>query len=182
MTNDKIVTMSRELAQKLDDLLYIMTGHDSHPKLIRKYGEEWWTPLDTMRAEICTLLAAPVVERQEPVAYLDENDKFVFIGYEKLRTACWVDGNDAIPDAWKPLYTSPTAPVSMVAMRAFANAMIDIALEGEDAYGSHIQELAVKHGLLKPEQRTERCGDVCSCAEYADFPVECFRKVKELNQ
>ncbi len=84
-----------------------------------------------------------------------------------------------------PLYrhpTSPPAPVSLASLRNFANAMIDIALEGSDADVAHIQELAVKHGLLNPEQRTERCGDSCSCAEYADFPVECFRKAKELNQ
>ncbi len=74
------------------------------------------------------------------------------------------------------------APVAVVNLRNFANAMIDIALEGCDADGAQIQELAVEHGLLKPEQRTERCSDACSCAEYADFPVECFRKVDELNQ
>lgn len=69
-----------------------------------------------------------------------------------------------------------------IGMRDFANAMIDIALEGGNADGAHIQALAVEHGLLKPEQRTERCGESCSCAAFADWPVECFRKVKELNQ
>lgn len=64
---------------------------------------------------------------------------------------------------------------------AFADALVNIALEGSDADGAHIQELAVKHGLLTPEQRTERCGEACSCAEYADFPVECFRKVAILK-
>lgn len=59
MTKDKTVTMSRELAQKVDDLLYIMTGHDSYPRLIHKYGKEWWTPINEMRAEICTIIAAP---------------------------------------------------------------------------------------------------------------------------
>lgn len=65
MTNNPTIDgVSRELLQKVDDLLYIMTGHDSHPKMIRKYGEEFWKPLEAMRAEICTTLAAPVVERQ----------------------------------------------------------------------------------------------------------------------
>ncbi|WLG49170.1 hypothetical protein [Pseudomonas sp. FP1742] len=82
----------------------------------------------------------------------------------------------------EPLYAEQPAPVAVVSLRNFANALIDIALEGCDADGAQIQELAVEHGLLKPEQRTERCGDACSCAEYADFPVECFRKVDELNQ
>jgi hypothetical protein len=80
------------------------------------------------------------------------------------------------------LYAEQSAPVAVVNLRNFANAMIDIALEGCDADGAQIQELAVEHGLLKPEHRTERCGDACSCAEYADFPVECFRKADELNQ
>lgn len=57
MTNT--LTISRELAQKIDDLLYIMTGHDSYPRLVHKYGKEWWTPINEMRAEICTLLATP---------------------------------------------------------------------------------------------------------------------------
>ncbi len=96
-------------------------------------------------------------------------------------TVQWLPGAGKIPDR-SALYADPPAPVSVMSLRDFANAMIDIGLEGSDADGAHIQELAVKHGLLKPEQRTERCGDSCRCAEYADFPVECFRKVKELNQ
>lgn len=66
MTNK--IEISRELAQKVDDLLYILTGHDSHPKMLRKYGEEFWIPIDQLRAELCTAIAAPAVERQEPVA------------------------------------------------------------------------------------------------------------------
>lgn len=172
MTNK--LEISRELAQKVDDLLYIMTGHDSYPRLVRKYGKEWWTPINEMRAEICTLLAAPVVERQ-PVAIVDESDDGLFIEF--------IYGENGNPlQRGTKLYTSPPAPVASENLCNFANAMIDIALEGADADGGHIQELAVKHGLLMPEQRTERCGDSCQCAEYADFPVECFRKVKELNQ
>ena len=60
--------------------------------------------------------ATPAAQHQgEPVAYLDENGKFVFIGYEKLRTACWVDGNDrAIPDTWRPVHAEQSAPVVLV--------------------------------------------------------------------
>lgn len=38
-----------------------------------------------------------------------------------------------------------------------------------------IQELAVAHGLLAPVEATERCGEDCACAEYADFPCTCYR-------
>jgi hypothetical protein len=60
MTNkSEMVSVPRELAQELDDLLYILTGHDSHPKMIRKYGEEFWVALDKLRNPLCKALAAP---------------------------------------------------------------------------------------------------------------------------
>jgi hypothetical protein len=117
----------------------------------------------------------------EPVAY-----RWRVKGHDNwVASVCKVEfGARANDDRFvaQALYTSQPAPVSVVSLRNFANSMIDIALEGGNADGAQIQELAVEHGLLKPEQRTERCGDTCSCAEYSDFPVECFRKVKELNQ
>lgn len=36
-------------------------------------------------------------------AYLDENGKLVTVGYEPIRTACWVDEGRAIPEAWQEL-------------------------------------------------------------------------------
>jgi hypothetical protein len=152
-----------------------------------------------MKRELRALLAAPVVERQEPVPLtavavlrddedgglepewlLEGGTAELFEGAVLLiadldQTLCEEDGHCT-------LYREQPAPVAVVSLRNFANAMIDIALEGCDADGAQIQELAVEHGLLKPEHRTERCGDACSCAEYADFPVECFRKADELNQ
>jgi hypothetical protein len=62
--SSKIDGVPRELLQKVDDVLYIMTGHDSYPRLVHKYGKDWWTPINEMRNGLCTILAAPVVERQ----------------------------------------------------------------------------------------------------------------------
>ena len=53
--------------------------------------------------------------------------------------------------------------------------MIDAAFEGGSLDGAEIQDIAVKHGLLKIENRTEECGDVCACREFG-FPSECYRK------
>lgn len=107
MTKDKTVTMSRELAQKVDDLLYIMTGHDSYPRLVHKYGKEWWTPINEMRAEICTLLAAPVVERQpvaEVIATGGPHDR-------EDRVLCELQAE--LPPIGTKLYASPPAPVAV---------------------------------------------------------------------
>lgn len=60
-------------------------------------------------------------------------------------------------------------------LASFAKEMIDAAFEGGSFDGSEIQEIAVKHGLLKIENRTEECDEVCACRE-PGFPSECYRK------
>ncbi len=81
-----------------------------------------------------------------------------------------------------PLYTAPpaAAPVAAGEPVAFANELISGALQGGDFSGADIQELAVKHGLLREERREEPCRDEgCACAEYG-FPTECYRKTAAL--
>lgn len=67
----------------------------------------------------------------------------------------------------------------LVKLRQFANNLLNIAFEGGNADGAHIQDLGVSLGLLKTESRAERCGDSCNCAEFG-FPAECFRKTVAL--
>ena len=62
-------------------------------------------------------------------------------------------------------------------LKAFARSMIDAALEGGSVDGGDIQDIAVKHGLLRIEQRKEECGVVCACRSEGDgFPAACCRK------
>ena len=68
--SSKIDGVPRELLQNVDDVLYIMTGHDSYPRLVHKYGAHWWNPINEMRNGLCTLLAAPVVEHH-PALWID---------------------------------------------------------------------------------------------------------------
>lgn len=80
--------------------------------------------------------------------------------------------------------TLPKRPTSLVCngggLRDFAKAMVDISFQGGDADGAHIQELALKHGLLTPEVRTKPCKGSCACAEYG-FPANCNRKTALLK-
>ena len=62
-----------------------------------------------------------------------------------------------------------------VGLRAFACEMVDATFEGGSFDGGDIQDIAVKHGLLRIEPRNEECGEVCPCHEYG-FPAECYRK------
>lgn len=64
--------------------------------------------------------------------------------------------------------------------QSFAEEVISAALEGGNFDGADIQELAVKHNLLKLEKMNERCGDNCACAEIDDFPLDCYRKTELL--
>lgn len=68
----------------------------------------------------------------------------------------------------------------LASLKAFANEMIGAAFEGGSFDGGDIQDIAVKHGLLQIEQRTEECGEVCACREYG-FPAECYRKTDLLK-
>jgi len=61
--------------------------------------------------------------------------------------------------------------------KSFTDAMLDISWQGGDADGATIQELALKHGLLKEVVETGPCNDErCICAEVTDFPTTCNRK------
>lgn len=47
--------------------------------------------------------------------------------------------------------------------------------------GGTLQDIAEKHGVLLPHSVTERCGDNCACADYAEFPTTCYRMNPELQ-
>ncbi len=68
-------------------------------------------------------------------------------------------------------------------LRAFCTALFDVTdwPGGGDVDLITVQDLAVTHGILTKETRTEPCGDNCGCAEYYGRDemapgVECFRK------
>ena len=78
--------------------------------------------------------------------------------------------------ALKPAAEEYTSPLQHAGnLSTFAKEVIYGALEGGSFDGADIQEIAVNHGLLKIETRTEECGEVCACREYG-FPSECYRK------
>lgn len=65
-------------------------------------------------------------------------------------------------------------------LRAFAVEMVNASFEGGSFDGGDIQDIAVKHGLLRIEQREDECGEACGCREYG-FPAECYRKTPILD-
>ena len=118
MTNDKTVTMSRELVLIDQELLVIanvcvMRIHDLLVEQLKATDHK-----DEYRAEISRLknthtqliaaLAAPVVERQEPVLFVavESIEDLECVGMHATRKA-----NDLQHVA---LYTSPPAPVAVV--------------------------------------------------------------------
>lgn len=60
-------------------------------------------------------------------------------------------------------------------LRAFAQAILKGWPDFDTYDGFDLQELATTHGLLAPIQVTEPCGEDCNCAEYGDFPTDCYR-------
>lgn len=64
----------------------------------------------------------------------------------------------------------------MIQWRNFINDVINVSFEGADLTGADIQELAVTHGLLKPQQMKAPCAPHCICNEVGEFPTLCYRK------
>lgn len=56
----------------------------------------------------------------------------------------------------------------------FARELISTAFDGGSFDGGEIQDMAVKHGLMRIERREVECGEVCACREYG-FPSDCYR-------
>jgi hypothetical protein len=69
----------------------------------------------------------------------------------------------------------PDAIENIKRLRAFA---IDVMEPWPHAGidGGELQDIAVKHGLLIQETRTESCGENCACEEYG-FPADCHRRI-----
>lgn len=65
-------------------------------------------------------------------------------------------------------------------LKAFAVEMVNASFEGGSFDGGDIQDIAVKHGLLRIEPREDECGEACACREYG-FPAECYRKTPILG-
>lgn len=70
-------------------------------------------------------------------------------------------------------------------LRAFAQGVMRYWPEGAPDGGA-LQDLAEKHGLLKPEKRNAPCGEGCACAEYVDsqewgLGVTCYQKTPLLT-
>lgn len=63
-----------------------------------------------------------------------------------------------------------------MSIKSFAYEIIDLASNGANFDGADIQEIAVKHDLLRLTKVTESCGENCICAEFDDFPQWCYRK------
>lgn len=59
-------------------------------------------------------------------------------------------------------------------LRGFARAILDGWPEVPQWDGCDLQDIAVKFGLLEARRVTEPCGENCQCAEWDDFPMDCY--------
>lgn len=91
-----------------------------------------------------------------------------------------------------PLYTRSNAkavevdaftPDEVASLANFAAEIMGDWPEVGGFDGYDLQQMAEKHGLLSPEERKERCGDACQCAdECGEWPVTCYRSMSALKK
>lgn len=64
----------------------------------------------------------------------------------------------------------------MTPLEKFALAVLEESRDSlADLDGGWLQDKACEIGLLVAVRVDEPCGEECRCAEYGDFPHECFR-------
>ena len=61
-------------------------------------------------------------------------------------------------------------------LKGFADEILNVFFMGSSIDGFDIQEIGAKHNLLKKVLATKSCGENCGCAEYDNFPCDCYRK------
>jgi hypothetical protein len=61
-------------------------------------------------------------------------------------------------------------------LKAFADAILNVAWDAGQLDGSDILDMAEQHGLVVATNVEQSCGEGCRCAEYDGFPVTCYRK------
>lgn len=73
---------------------------------------------------------------------------------------------------------SPGCSTATPDFRAFADEVINATWDGFDD-AENIQDVALKHGLLKERVMKEPCGEGCRCASYYaedEWPITCYHK------
>lgn len=150
-----------------------MVGPDQeHPMFSREHAEQQARHIVERCAEV--MPGVPIVVNVIPSPF-EPLEHFQLLAKELM------EEETRLRDGWK------RANEQMAGLRAFADAMVTAALDGGDADGAHIQELAEKHGLIKKVTAHRPCVEpddekrVCSCAQNCGvWPVECFTRTDAL--
>lgn len=85
---------------------------------------------------------------------------------------------EAIDFAVQELCGSPPAASAIAAvepLREFARWALHESSEGLSFDGADVQDKAVELGLLVEVEVEGPCGENCACAEFGDFPTNCYR-------
>lgn len=97
-------------------------------------------------------------------------------------TSAPLDGSASeAPTSATPETITPTPYDDRRNLLRFAAAVMEDWHEG-DLDGGYRQDLAVKHGLLRVVRVGAPCGEECLCAEYGDFPQDCYQPTSLLRE
>ena len=111
-----------------------------------------------------------------------ENEKYLYVECvnDKGRIAELekkLEFAEAIIAADKALQAGLQADITeLEKLKAFARDITVLVHDAMDLNGGDVEEIALKHGLLKSVEVFEPCSEVgCICAEVGDFPLYCNR-------
>lgn len=103
---------------------------------------------------------------------------------DRRKSAHYCRGWNACLDELARLNGMTVSEGLLLGMAAFAQEIINGALEGGSFDGADIQESAERHGLIAKQMMREPCRgpeEYCACAWSTSFPAECYRVTPELR-
>jgi hypothetical protein len=138
------------------------TGAEADQYVDLRNEEQPASALPTFVCPVCKADPCQTVWHDQACDYAPTDDGIAHVG-----------GKGCIPKITRP---SPPPGTALQALAKFGAAVIEEA-RGElgDLDGGWLQDKAVECGVLEPVTALAPCGDECRCAEYDDFPQECFQ-------
>lgn len=169
---DALAAEAQALREEVAQQKFLTKVENDALKMMTDKANELKSEVEQLEEELESLRARAVVVPER---------KLLNAGVPGLnRNSGW----NACLDELARLHGKTVSEALLLGMAAFAQEIINGALEGGSFDGADIQESAERHGLIAKQVMNEPCRgpeEYCACAWSTSFPTECYRITAELR-
>ncbi|HHH9198115.1 hypothetical protein ACNARA_11455 [Pseudomonas aeruginosa] len=172
----KLEAEAQALREEVAQQKFLTKVENDALKMMTDKANELKSEVEQLEEELESLRARVVVTPDASTVYaaLDARER-LFTSPENIQVAL---------EAQSRINVLTVSEGLLLGMAAFAQEIINGALEGGSFDGADIQESAERHGLIAKQVMNEPCRgpeEYCACAWSTSFPAECYRITAELR-